>query len=584
VDHERIERRLTAILIADVAGYSRLIGADDEDTFARLNAHHNELIGPKIAEHRGQVVRTAGDGLLVTFVSVVDALRCAVEVQREMAERNAPVPSEKRIEFRMGISVGDIIVDGTSIHGDGVNVAARLEALAEVGGICVSGRVQEDVHYRLDIVFEDAGEQQLKNIARPVRVHHVRIKGTEIKAPPILPEKPSIAVLAFTNMSGDPEQDYFADGVAEDIITALSRMRGLLVIARNSSFTYKGRAVDVKQVGHELGVRYVLEGSVRKAGARLRISDQLINASNGAHLWADRLDGGIEDIFDLQDQVTSRVVGAIAPKLEEAEIARSKLKPTGSLDAYDYYLRAMANVHQWSRESINEALGLFYRAIELDPDFASAYGMAAWCYVRRRSDGWMTDRAQEIAETARLARQALQLGRDDAVALSRAGFALAFVVGDIDLGAESIDRALVLNPNLAAAWYFSSRVKLLLNEPETAIKHAAQAMRLSPLDPIIFLVQYAVALAHFSAGRYDEATSWAEKATRENPTFLPAVRLAAASNALAGRLVKAQKLMTHLFEVNPALRLSDLDNQNPFRKQEDLHRWADGLRKAGLPE
>jgi TolB-like protein len=584
VDHERIERRLTAILIADVAGYSRLIGADDEDTFARLNAHHNELIAPKINEHRGQVVRTAGDGLLVMFVSVVDALRCAVEIQREMAERNAPVPSEKRIEFRMGISVGDIIVDGTSIHGDGVNVAARLEALAYVGGICVSGRVQEDVRGRLDIVFEDAGEQQLKNIARPVRVHHVRIKGTEIKAPPILPEKPSIAVLAFTNMSGDPEQDYFADGVAEDIITALSRMRGLLVIARNSSFTYKGRAVDVKQVGHELGVRYVLEGSVRKAGTRLRISDQLINASNGAHLWADRLDGGIEDIFDLQDQVTSRVVGAIAPKLEEAEIARSKRKPTESLDAYDYYLRAMANVHQWTRESISEALGLFYRAIELDPDFASAYGMAAWCYVRRRSDGWMADRTQEMAETARLARQALQLGKDDAVALSRAGFALAFVVGDIDLGAESIDRALVLNPNLAAAWYFSSRVRLLLNEPETAIAHAAQAMRLSPLDPIIFLVQYAVALAHFCAGRYDEATTWAEKATRENLNFLPAVRLAAASNALAGRLVKAQKLLTHLFEVNPALRLSDLVNQNPFRKQEDLHRWADGLRKAGLPE
>src|SRR5262249_16822955 len=322
---ERVERRLTAILAADVAGYSRLMGADEEGTLAQLKSHRRALVDPKIAEHRGRIVKTTGDGMLVEFASVVDALRCAVEVPRGTAESNARVAAEKRIEFRVGINVGDIIIDGDDIYGDGVNVAARLESIAEPGGICVSARVEEDAEGKLEITFENAGEQQLKNIARPVRVYRVRLSGAASGSRPALPlpDRPSIAVLPFQNMSGDPEQEYFADGIVEEIITALSRFRELFVIARNSSFTYKCRAVDVKQVGRELGVRYVLEGSVRKSANRVRITGQLVDALTGAHLWADRIDGALEDIFDLQDNVTEKVVGAILPKLQQAEIERA---------------------------------------------------------------------------------------------------------------------------------------------------------------------------------------------------------------------------------------------------------------------
>jgi len=344
---ERAERKLTAILAADVAGYSRLMGTDEEGTLAQLKAHRRALVDPKIAEHRGRIVKTTGDGMLVEFASVVDALRCAVEVQRGMAERNAELPQDKRIEFRVGINVGDIIIDGDDIYGDGVNVAAPLENLAEPGGICVSARVQEDAAGKLEIAFENAGEQRLKNIERPVRIYHVRPSGSPASQRPSLPlpDKPSIAVLPFQNMSGDPEQEYFADGIVDEIITALSRFRSLFVIARNSSFTYKGKAVDVKQVGRELGVRYVLEGSVRKAANRVRITGQLVDAATGAHLWADRFEGGHEDIFDLQDRVTASVVGEIAPKVEQAEIERAQRKPTESLDAHDHYLRGMANLY-----------------------------------------------------------------------------------------------------------------------------------------------------------------------------------------------------------------------------------------------
>ncbi|MFZ0346781.1 MAG: adenylate/guanylate cyclase domain-containing protein, partial [Pseudolabrys sp.] len=364
---------MAAILAADVAGYSRLMGVDEEGTHAALKEYRHEIIDPKIAEHHGRVVRIIGDGLLVEFASVIAAVRWAVEVQRAMGERNAGLSQEKRIEFRMGINAGDIIIDGTDIWGDGVNVAARLEALAEPGGICVSGRVQEDVHGSLEIAFEDIGEQQLKNIVRPVRVYRVRLKGATKAAQAQHPHKPSIAILPFNNMSGDPEQEYFADGMVEEITTALSRTRWLFVIARNSSFTYKGRAVDVKQVGREMGVRYVLEGGVRKSADRVRITAQLIDASTGAHLWADRFDGSLEDIFELQDQVTASVVGAIAPRLEQAEVERAKHKPTESLDAYDYFLRGIASLHSWTKESNDEALRLFNKAIELDSDFASAY-------------------------------------------------------------------------------------------------------------------------------------------------------------------------------------------------------------------
>jgi len=399
-----------------------------------------------------------------------------------------------------------------------------------------------------------------------------------------LPSKPSIAVLPFQNLSGDPEQEYFADGMVEEIITALSRMRWLFVIARNSSFTYKGRAVDVKQVGRELGVRYVLEGSVRKAGNRVRIAGEIIDTSTGANLWADRFEGELEGVFDLQDQVTTSVVGAIAPKLEQAEIERAERKPTESLDAYDCYLRGMAGYHRWTREGNDEALSHFYRAIELDRNFAPAYGMAARCYVQRKGGNWMADRAHEISEARRLARRAEELGKENAVALWTAGFALAYVVGDLEDGAALIDRALALNPNLTLAWAVSGWVKVWLGEPEAAIERETRAMRLSPQDTQVFSMHAATACAHFFAGRYAEACSWAEMAMRENANVVLAPCLAAASSALAGRLEEARKAMARLRQIDPGLRLSNLKDLFPIRRSEDFAKWEEGMRKAGLPE
>lgn len=404
-------------------------------------------------------------------------------------------------------------------------------------------------------------------------------------APPhAVPDRPSIAVLPFQNMSGDPEQEYFADGVVEDIITALSRMRWLFVIARNSSFTYKGRAVNMKQVSSELGVRYVLEGSVRRAANRVRVTGQLIDASTGAHLWGDRFEGAIEDIFNLQDQMTASVVGALGPKLEQAEIERAKHKPTESLDAYDYYLRGMASFYQQTKDANSEALALFYKAIEIDPDFASAHAMAAWCYTWRKINGWMSDRVQEIAEGARLARRAVEVGKDDAVALARGGHALGFLVGDLDSGLAFTDRALLLNSNLAAAWVLSGLLRFYRGETDVAIEHLARAMRLSPLDPTLYQMQVGTGFAHLLAGRFDDASSWAEKAFREEPNYLPAAAVTAASHALAGRLEEAREAMARLRQIDPALRLSNLRDWFPIRRPDHFAKWAEGLRKAGLPE
>jgi TolB-like protein len=583
---DRVERRLAAILAADVAGYSRLMGADEEGTLDQLKAHRRGLVDPKINEHRGRIVKTTGDGMLVEFASVVDALRCAVDVQRGMVDRNADMPQDKRIEFRVGIHQGDVIIEGDDIFGDGVNVAARLEGLAEPGGICVSGRVQEDAEGKLEITFENAGEQQLKNIARPVRVYRVRLSGAVPTSRPALPlpDKPSIAVLPFQNMSDDPEQEYFADGIVEEIITALSRFRELFVIARNSSFTYKGRAVDVKQVSRELGVRYVLEGGVRKAVNRVRITAQLIDATTGAHLWADRFDGSLENIFDLQDQVTTSVVGQIAPKLEEAEIQRAKRKPTESLDAYDHYLRALASFHLFTREGNAEALRLFYKAIELDPDFSSAYGMAAWCFLQRKEWGWIANRRQEIAEAARLARRAAELGRSDAVALGTGGLTLSFVVGELDEGAALVDRAVALNPNLASTWLRSGWQKVYLGEPELAIEHLTRAIRLSPFDPFTAIAQNGLAHAHFFAGRYEDAFSWAQKAMQGHPNWRAGMRILAAAAVLSGRLEEAQQAMKRVRENDLTWRLSHVRRIRLFRRSEDLAKLEEGLRRAGLPE
>ena len=403
--------------------------------------------------------------------------------------------------------------------------------------------------------------------------------------PPGAADVPSIVVLPFQNLSGDPEQEYFSDGIVEEITTALSRFRSLFVIARNSAFTYKGRAVDVRQVGRELGVRYLLEGSVRKAANRVRITGQLIDAASAAHLWADRFDGSPEDIFDLQDQVTASVVGAISPALEQAEIDRVKRKPTESLGAYDYFLRGMAAVYRENRDGHREALELFYKAIELDPDFASAHGMAAYGYCQRKTSGWIADRESEIAETARLARRAVELDKDDAVALTWGGFALAYVVRELEAGVAFIDRALLLNPNLAAAWIASGWVRNWLGEPDLAIEHLARATRLSPLDPLINRTRTATAHAHFFAGRYGEAASWAAMALREWPDFQTALRIAAASFALAGRMEEARSVRARLQQLDPGLRISNLEDElGPYHVPDFIARYAQGLRAAGMPD
>src|SRR5438445_161541 len=464
-------RRLAAILAADVAGYSRLMGADEKGTLERLKALRREFVDPKIAEHHGRIVKTTGDGMLVEFASVVDAVRCATEVQLAIAERNTGVGGDSRIELRIGINLGDVIVEGDDLYGDGVNIAARIEALADPGGVFVSNAVHDHVRDRLPFVFEDLGEHQVKNIARPVRVYRVqttlthpdsnapgsplpRIAGegaerqrreageggaAALRPPLPLPDKPSIAVLPFANMSGDPEQEYFADGMVEEIITALSRIRWLFVIARNSTFTYKGKAVDVKQVGRELGVRYVLEGSVRKAGSRVRITAQLIDAQTGTHLWADRFDGSLEDVFDLQDQVADSVAGVIEPALQAAEVARARGKRPENLDAYDLYLRALAEPRPITKEGNDRALGFLRQAIDIEPGYAAALAEAAFCYSFRLVNQWMGDAAGETAEGTRLARGAVAVGRDDATALAIAGYTLWWLGHDADAAISAVD-------------------------------------------------------------------------------------------------------------------------------------------------
>jgi adenylate cyclase len=583
---ERLERRITAILAADVVGYSGLTSADEEGTHIRLKEHLHELVYPKISEHRGRVVKNTGDGMLAEFNSVIDAVRCALHVQRGMEDRNTPTPRERRIEFRIGINVGDIISDSGDIFGDGVNIAVRLQEAAEPGGICVSHRVQEYAGNIAEVVFEDIGNLRLKNIPVPVRACRVAVSTRSVRSPPALalPDKPSIAVLPFQNMSGDREQDYFADGTVEEIITALSRLRWLFVIARNSSFTYKDRPVDIKQVGRELGVRYVVEGSVRKVKDRVRISGQLIDAITGMHLWAHRYEGGAEGIFDLQDQVTSSIVNAIAPKVEKAEIERALRKPTESLDAYDYYLRGLSKLREGDKKATSEALRRFKRAAVLDPDFASAYGMATACYVRRKIYGWTSNSAKEAKEAGNLARIAANLGKDDPLALCWAGHTLAHVLGELEGGAALIDQALALDPNLASAWHFSGWVRLYLGQLETAIEHLAHAMRLSPFDPYLFAMQTGTATALFASGRHDEALSWAEKAIQLHSSFVGTIRIFAASSALTGRLEEARQAIARVRSIAPALRVSNLKNVVPFRQPEHLEKYADGLRKAGLPE
>ena len=509
------------------------------------------------------------------------------EQRRELTLRGQPVA--------IGPQVFDLLLQLLN-HRD--RVMSRDELLVRVwnGKIVSESTITSHVN-AVRKAIGDSGEEQrlLRTVARKGyrfvgQVRECASSEVAVEAQlstassgPALPDKPSITVLPFQNLSGDPEQDYFADGMVEDIIAALSRIRWLFVIARNSSFTFKGQRIDVQQVGQALGVRYVLEGSVRKAGERLRITGQLIDATTGEHLWAERFEGRLDDLFELQDQVAESVVGAIAPQLERAEIERAKRKPTDSLCAYDYYLRGTAKLHNGTREAIDQALPLFYQAIARDPEFASAYGMAAWCYFWRKLNGWMLDRAEEIAEGARLARLAVELGRDDAVALTRGGHALGHLAGDLDGGIALLDRARLLNPNLAPAWYLGGILRALRGETQTAIDNLTHAARLSPLDPEMFRMQVGMALAHFFAGRLDEAVEWADKALGNLPSLLAAVALLAASHALSGRMESARQAMARLRTLDAELRVSTLRQWLPIYRDADLARLAEGLKLAGLP-
>ncbi|SEP24144.1 adenylate cyclase [Rhodospirillales bacterium URHD0017] len=582
-------RRLAAIVSADVAGYSLLMGRDETGTLVALKAIRQEVVDPAIASHGGRIVKTTGDGLLLEFPSVVNAVRCAVEVQMAMADRSAEVAEDRRIAFRIGINLGDIIVDDDDIFGDGVNVAARLEEIAPPGGICISSRVYEDVRDRLDTVFDDGGTQTLKNIARTVQVWRWQPGQS---APPTLqalplPDKPSIAVLPFQNISGDPEQEYFVDGLVEDIITSLSRFKSLFVIARNSSFAYKGKSPDIRQVGRDLGVRYVLEGGVRRAGRRLRITAQLIDAENGTHTWADRFEGKVADVFALQDEVTEKVVVAIAPLVEQAEIARAKRAPPDNTDAYDCYLRGLACLSPVTIEGRAQALRLFEEASALDPDYASAYAMALTCHVFRLDHGLAQDREQEKNEVTRLWRMVSRVGQDDSVALSHTAWAVARVLHNLPSAKELIDRALERNPNLASAWASSGFINLWMGHPDIAMQHVDRAGRLDPSPASISMAVKRSVMAHacFYLGRHEDALAWAEQMLQYIPDSHPGLRIGAASAAFADRCGDAHRLAARLQVIDPAMRVSRLGEYlGPYQRPDFVDKYAQGLRLAGLPE
>jgi TolB-like protein/class 3 adenylate cyclase len=589
MSEQRVERRLAAILAVDVAGYSRLMGEDEEGTLAALLAVRRELSDPRIAEHRGRIVKTTGDGLLAEFASVVDAVRCAVEVQREMIARNAATPAERRIEFRMGINVGDIIIEDGDIFGDGVNIAARLGALAEPGGICLSGAAHEQVRDRLEITFDDLGQQQVKNITRPVRIYGVALGASSRAAPPVtaplpLPDKPSLAILPFQNMTGDAEQEYFVDGMVEEVTTAIARLPWLFVIARNSAFTYKGKSVDVKQVAQELGVRYVLEGSVRKAGNRVRITGQLIDTTTGAHIWADRFDGALDDIFELQDQVASSVAGAIEPKLRRSEIERASHKQTANLTAYDLYLRALAQSYRFTQEGVAEAVVLARRALAIDASYAPAAAMVGWCRMLQQVQGRGALSAVDIDEACRLARQVLEAERDDAETISQAAWTLFILASEAAMAAAALDRALALNPNAAHAWMVRGHIHASRNQPEAAIDAVEWARRLSPFDPYTFLYAHIIAVAHLVARRFERAIEWAERALHEQPRMVQTMRVKVVALAHLGRLDDACAELGRTFAIDPKLTTADYRKYARFSAPEVLELYVTGLRLAGLPE
>jgi TolB-like protein/class 3 adenylate cyclase len=587
---ERVERRLAAILCADVVEYSRLMGPDEEKTLAVLKSHRRELIDPLIDQHRGRIFKTTGDGMLIEFGSVVDAVRCAVAVQKGMEDRNTNLPERERIRFRIGINLGDVMVDEGDMFGDGVNVAARIEALAAPGEICVSALVREQIGEKLPIGFADFGEHGVKNIARPVRIYRVE-KAIEPLAggaddrgtpPAALPaDGPSVAVLPFANMSGDAEQEYFVDGIVEDIITGLSRIKWLHVIARNSTFVYKGRAVDLKQVGRDLGVRYVLEGSLRKAGNRVRLTAQLIEAASGRHVWAERYDRALDDIFTVQDEITLSVVGYIEPSLRQAEIERAKRKRPDSLDAYDLYLRALPYAMVFMPGDADKALPLLRQSLELEPGFAAAHAAAAWCHEQRYLRGGLdpADKTEALGH----ARAALEAGADDAATLATAGFVIGLVDHDYDTAMNAIDRGLAMTPSSALALSLGSVVLGHAGRTAEAIDYAERALRWCPLDRTVNVPYVGLGIAHCAAGDWEAAIPACGKCEQANPRFSLPYFLRAAALSQLGRIEEAKVAGQRGLELEPGFTVSGFVRSHTGRA-EIWEPIGDALRPLGLPE
>jgi adenylate cyclase len=581
VTEQRVQRRLAAILATDVVGYSALMERDEEATYAEFERFKHELIEPSLSRHGGRLIKTTGDGALAEFASPLAAMRCAVNIQDQLASSSSP------LRLRVGLNLGDVIVgqDG-DLYGDGINIAVRLEGIADPGGILISEKVYSEVEGKLDVGFEDRGEQQLKNISRPVHAYAVRAEAhgalrEKISAAPPLPDKPSIAVLPFENMSGDLDQDYFADGMVEEIITALSRFKWLFVIARNSSFTFKGKAVDIKEVGRRLGVRYVLEGSVRKAAGKVRITGQLIDAATGAHIWADRFERELIDVFALQDEVTVAVVSAIQPRLFQTEIALAARRRPENLTAYDFFLRAMQQYYLTTREGLAEAIRLAHRALELDPRFGFVAALAGVCRMQRVIYGYAVDPQFDRKEAVRLFRLALSVDDGDPDTLAWAGLISAFMVGDCESEIEMADRAVALNPNSFLAWSARGHVYRIAGRPEEAVLSFERAIRMSPVDPRQHITFLGMAQAFIGLRRFDEAVAAVKKALRQNPFFAPAYRSLASAFAHLGRDAEAREAAARVLELDPTFTISAFIARGG---QSNSKLVIEGLRKAGLPE
>jgi adenylate cyclase len=578
-----VQRRLAAIFVADVVGYSRLMSDDEAGTFDLLRARR-AILERLIAEHGGRVANTAGDSVLAEFRSVVDSVECALKFQTTVRQANADVSEARAMWFRIGLHLGDVLVHRGDVLGDGVNIAARLEQLADPGGVCLSGSAYQEVEGKLPVAFEDRGEHQLKNLSRPIKVYALsgpaRSDGGAASPPP-LPDKPSIAVLPFTNMSGDPEQDYFADGVVEDITTGLARIRWLFVIARNSSFTYKGKAVDVRQVGRELGVRYVLEGSIRRAGRRLRITGQLVEAASGSHIWADKFDGDVEDVFDLQDRITEAVVGAIEPSLRRAEVERAKSKP-GSLGAYDLYLRALPDFYRMTEDGFAGAIAFCERSLAVEPSFIAAKALASYIRAVRISYGQAEPGDQEIA--VRLAREVAGSPTDDPEALRRVAHVLGYNAKAYEEALGAVTRSLELNPNSAPAYNSSGWIRLYVSEPKTAEEHFRRAIRLSPVDPERGMATTGLAVSYLMRGRHAEGLGFARQAVREMPQYPSAHKVLIQALVLNGLEEEAGRVAARFLEMAPTYTLAYQKKLTPYRDQVYARQVITALRRAGLPE